>query len=321
MNKEQFEKYFKFEKDFYSADEAAALFAACEKLPFERHKTIWKKPIRHQVVSFTERMSVRADYVGRNFKLSEAPTEIKTLQATLSSHVGKHIDYMAVVLYEDGNDFMNWHSHAEDVGYDAAVYDLSLGATRLFGVRMKDDFTAADNGKQVRREPLYFDAAPGSLITMSSEANNMCEHCVPKARSKTTYGRRISINCKSVGPRIFCCRKGQVHPPDAVYVGREVRDRRTGKVSFHGTPFANDARMSVDKFRDYSTWRMRDPGFAALVETLRGKDLLCWCSGRETAHCHAKVWLELANKPKGEPSVAPGANAETTEPEYLTSSR
>jgi alkylated DNA repair dioxygenase AlkB/uncharacterized Zn-finger protein len=302
MTKEQFERYFKFEKDFYSEEDADTLFAACAKLPFERQPTIWKKLRRHQVVSFTERTSARADYVGPNFKLSEAPKELLEFRDRLSTHVGKHINYMACVCYEDGRDHMNWHSHKEDVGYDASVYDLSLGAARPFGLRMKDDFITDENGK--RHQPLYFDATPGSLITMSSEANDLCEHCVPDARSKQAYGRRISINCKSVGPRIFCCRKGHAYPPDAVYVGRETKDRRTGKVLFPGTPFANDARMSIDRFRDYSAWRMRDPGFAALVENLRNKDLLCWCSGPETAHCHAKVWLELANQPKEEARLA-----------------
>src|ERR1700733_521722 len=299
MTKEQFERYFKFE-NFYSEEDATALFAACAKLPFERQPTIWKKLRRHQVVSFTERKSARADYAGPNFELSEAPKELLEFRNRLSAHVGKHIDYMACVSYEDGGDPMDWHSHKEDIGYRASVYDVSLGAARPFGLRMKDDFITDENGKRVRRQPLYFDPTPGSLITMSSEANDLCEHCVPEARSKQTYGRRISINCKSVGPRIFCCRKGHAYPPDAVYVGRETKDRRTGEALFPATPFANDARMSIDRFRDYSTCRMRDPGFPPLVENLRNKDLLCWCSGPETAHCHAKVWLELANQPKEE---------------------
>jgi alkylated DNA repair dioxygenase AlkB/uncharacterized Zn-finger protein len=303
MIKEQFDKYFKFET-FYSEEDAGALFAACAKLPFERRLTKWNKLKRHQVVSFTERFSPRLNEVGPCFKLSEAPEELQQFRDDLEAHAGKHIDYMACVLYENGLDYMDWHSHAEDVGYDAAVYDLSLGAARLFALRMKDDFITTKNGKRVRRHPHYFEAKPGSLITMSSEANDLCEHCVPKAWSKETYGRRISINCKSVGSRIFCCRKGHAYPPDAVYVGRETKDRRTGTVLFPGTPFANDARMSIDRFRDYSTWRMRDPGFAALVENLRNKDLLCWCSGPETAHCHAKVWLELANQAKEEARIA-----------------
>ena len=87
MTKEQFERYFKFEKNFYSEEDADALLAACAKLPFERQPTIWKKLRRHQVVSFTERTSARADYVGPNFRLSEAPKELLEFRDRLSAHV------------------------------------------------------------------------------------------------------------------------------------------------------------------------------------------------------------------------------------------
>jgi len=293
MTKEQFQKYFKHE-EFYSPEDQARLFDACNKLPFRRELTLWGKQKRHQVVTFTDRFSPRSYGVGPTFRISEAPEEIKEFRSRLSAHVSKSIDYLAIVLYEDGRDYMDWHSHAEDIGYDASVYDLSLGAERFFGVRMKDDFMTAHNGKQVRREPLYFDATPGSLITMCSEANDLCEHCVPKAWRAKTYGRRISINCKAVGPRVFCCRAGEQYPADAVYVGRKVT---RGNVSFPDTPFGNHELLeTAEMFRDYAELRMVDPEFAAKVESLRGKDLLCWCKGKEVEHCHAKVWLEIANR-------------------------
>lgn len=49
---------------------------------------------------------------------------------------------------------------------------------------------------------------------------------------------------------------------------------------------------------------MKSPEFRAQVESLRGKDLLCWCLPHEAEHCHAKAWLELANvvTPEPEPS-------------------
>ena len=81
----------------------------------------------------------------------------------------------------------------------------------------------------------------------------------------------------------------------AVYVGREVRDRRTGKVSWPATPFGNYQKLQGDAFRAYAADKMKNQEFRKLVESLRGKHLLCWCKSGEP-NCHARIWLELANK-------------------------
>jgi len=116
---------------------------------------------------------------------------------------------------------------------------------------MKDDFITDEKDKRVRRQPGYFDATPGSLITMSSEANDLCELCagssvetdVRSANFDQPQGCRAKNLLLPKGPRL---------PPDAVYVGRETKDRRTGQILFPGVLFANDARISIDRFRDYS---------------------------------------------------------------------
>jgi hypothetical protein len=96
-------------------------------------------------------------------------------------------------------------------------------------------------------------------------------------------------------PKVYDCHAGKKYPDDAVYVGREVRDRRTGKIIRAGTVFGNHLRFSGDTFRRYALARMMNKDFAATVESLRGKDLLCWCKP-DAEFCHAKVWLELANQ-------------------------
>jgi len=96
-------------------------------------------------------------------------------------------------------------------------------------------------------------------------------------------------------PRVFDCHAGKEYPTDAKYVGREVRDRRTGQIIWPDTPFGNYFGLTGDAFRKYAVGRMQLPYFRARVEALRGRDLLCWC-GPNAAFCHAKVWLELANR-------------------------
>ena len=95
-----------YEKFFLTDDEILALYAACAKLPFRRQKTVpWGQLRRHQIVSFSARPSARASYVGPHFTLAEAPQEVQQLAAKLSAHTGKDINYLSVVLYENGNDY------------------------------------------------------------------------------------------------------------------------------------------------------------------------------------------------------------------------
>ena len=100
---------------------------------------------------------------------------------------------------------------------------------------------------------------------------------------------------------------GKNYPPDAVYVGCRVCDRK-GNVIREGTIFGNGANPLIShkgglkteaEFREYAERKMKDPDFRARVRELRGKHLLCWCvqSGPKRAEfCHARVWLELANR-------------------------
>jgi hypothetical protein len=89
------------------------------------------------------------------------------------------------------------------------------------------------------------------------------------------------------------------YPADGIYVGREVRDRRTGEIEWEASPFGNHFGKNGDAFRKYAVERMQLPYFRAKVEALRGKDLLCWHDHDYAGFCHAKVWLELANETGG----------------------
>jgi hypothetical protein len=111
-------------------------------------------------------------------------------------------------------------------------------------------------------------------------------------------------------PRVWCCRAGKQYPPDAIYVGCLT-------ARFPGTIYGNDHEpfkghkkwIAVNEaaFRKYAKQKMRDAAFKAqAIKDLRGKHLLCWCSQDKNPDgsckqpfCHARVWLEIVNKPKG----------------------
>jgi hypothetical protein len=107
---------------------------------------------------------------------------------------------------------------------------------------------------------------------------------------------------------VWDCHAGKKYPPDAVYVGCRVRDRR-GNVIREGHIFGNGTNPLVshkaaihneNEFRAYAVAKLQsDPAFRAEAQKLRGKDLLCWCvqEGKGRAKfCHARVWLELINQ-------------------------
>ena len=80
--------------------------------------------------------------------------------------------------------------------------------------------------------------------------------------------------------------KGWRMPAGAVYVGRPTVWGNPFKVGIDG-----DATECV---RRYEIGMLTHPDLRAMVEVLRGKDLVCWCPLDQP--CHADVLLELANK-------------------------
>ena len=171
------------EANFYNEEEVKALFDDCAKLNFVRG-TVRGKERRHAVRIFCDVEAAVRRKEARS-PLSEAPDAVKKLLADLSKHSGKNVNYAAVVEYRDGDDYIAPHQHNEDRGNDATVWIVSTGAERPFVAKPV-------NGDAATK--LF--ATQGSLITLSSEANETHLHSVPKCRECT--GVRYSVNCKAI---------------------------------------------------------------------------------------------------------------------------
>jgi alkylated DNA repair dioxygenase AlkB len=170
--------------NWYTPDETQALFEACAKLDFVRGKAPFGKEKRHAVRIFCDVESAVREKKARS-PLSEAPDAINRLLADLSKHASKNVNYASVVMYRDGDDYIAPHQHNEDRGNDATVWIVSAGAERPFAVKPV-------NGGAATR----FLATLGSLIKLSSEANETHVHYVPKCKGCT--GVRYSVNCKAI---------------------------------------------------------------------------------------------------------------------------
>ena len=106
---------------------------------------------------------------------------------------------------------------------------------------------------------------------------------------KRTRGWRMPANTVKVD------RTTAFGNPFVVAPGMGIR-RPDGRVAM------STAEQAVEAFRAWATTRAaEEPGW---LETLRGKNLACWCklpAEGEPDVCHAAVLIELANREDGTP--------------------
>lgn len=173
-----------FVEGWHTPEETQSLFDACTSLDFHRQKTRWDLEKRYSVVAFAN-LGTKA-YNAEIRPLEDAPEAIKNLRVKLSEQEGVDINWLAVVRYVGGEDYMNWHQHREDKGHDdQRVWIVSAGVVRPLAV------------KPVNGGPMTkYMATPGSLIVLSSEANSTHLHAVPKV--KGLAGTRYAVNCKAI---------------------------------------------------------------------------------------------------------------------------
>lgn len=229
-----------YEPNFLTKAEADALFKMAKGqllprpiIPRNGHSlrripgTCWSVRDRH------------ADSVGM-VPLAEAPPEIISLQQKLSDLAGKDVNYFSLQAYENEEDHIGWHQHREDKCRDARVFIISLGERRSFGVNKLCPECLLCDACNRRRCSLDRPRCPdrlkckaakkhrttcavrkstrtillprhGSLIALTSEANDSYEHAV--LDDKGPKGLRISINTKCIPPEDAA----------AGYVPRELR--------------------------------------------------------------------------------------------------
>jgi alkylated DNA repair dioxygenase AlkB len=274
--------------DFYSKEEADALFEFCKAMKHVRKKNPRGSALYRRVsypgYSVENEYRRAGGYDTEEWK--DAPPEYLALAARLSAFAGKDINYMSTIGYENELDHIGWHQHKEDWNRtDQTVWVLSLGVERLVGLRKKDE-------KNKDKWHCFY-PAHGSLYVLPSSFNRTHEHAV--LDDPNPCGLRIGINCKHLPPalpRIWDCHEKKKYPAAAEYIGcKNVR----GKTKWPDTPFGNYDRLKGAAWKAEVARRMKLPEYPALVKGLRGRDLLCWCSPKEAPHCHGNAWLELAN--------------------------
>lgn len=178
-----------------------------------------------------------------------------------------------------------------------------LGKQDVGGDRRPKGLRISVNTKNIRPEDLlYVERENRSAMSHGEDREDGLIPLFKEAVRFPTFGAG-ALRKANGKARVWCCRKGNQYPRDAVYVGCLT-------ARFPGTIYGNDhepfkghkkwiAKTSV-KFRKYAKNKMLDPVFRAqAIKDLRGKHLLCWCiqdGPKRNPFCHARVWLEIVNR-------------------------
>jgi len=132
----------------------------------ERRKTAW----------LSNDSSLTFEYSGKTMMPKPIPDFIEILRLKLKSDFGISFDGILVNYYPDGNSSMGYHSDPLNEKWSNDFIILSIGATRNFVFRDKEN-----------KESKYpFEIKDGDLIYMYDNCQEKYEHCVKKCKSDIT---------------------------------------------------------------------------------------------------------------------------------------
>ncbi len=151
-----------------------------EKIYFERLKTeiIWEQDSIRMFGKFVLEPRLTALYGDYPYKYSGKMKQAKPwtdllyeLKFKIEEKLNVKFNSVLLNYYRSGTDSMGWHSDNEaELGKDISIASLSLGSTRKFQFRKKDDH-------QSKQTILL---ASGSLLFMKGDFQDLWQHQIPK---------------------------------------------------------------------------------------------------------------------------------------------
>jgi len=108
--------------------------------------------------------------------------ELAAVRREIEAATGARFAFVLLNRYRDGNDSVAWHSDREVRALaQPVIASLTLGATRAFDLRPKDD----------RRQVLSVDLEHGDLVVMRGWTQERWEHRV--AKDRRVAGERVNL--------------------------------------------------------------------------------------------------------------------------------
>ena len=113
--------------------------------------------------------------------------ELSELRDRLNELCNVRFNSLLLNLYRDERDSIGWHQDAErELGTNPTIASISLGGTRTFQLRRKDD----------HKEKMQFNLGHGSLLVMSGALQHHWQHAINK--SKVPCGERINLTFRTI---------------------------------------------------------------------------------------------------------------------------
>jgi len=129
----------------------------------------------------------RYRYSGTLFEPHPWPDALVPVRERLERTLGVAFNSVLANLYRDGSDAMGWHSDAEpELGPAPVIASISLGATRRFALKHRDD----------PARKLALDLPHGSLLVMSGATQRNYRHALPRTTRPT--GARINLTFRRI---------------------------------------------------------------------------------------------------------------------------
>lgn len=173
------------------ADADALLAALMRQVPWEVHRIrLFGREVDSPRRScWIGDPQARYRYSGTLFEPRPWPDALRPVRERLQHDLGTPFNSVLANLYRNGDDAMGWHSDSEpELGPTPVIASVSLGATRRFSLKHRDDPS--------RR--LAIDLPHGSLLVMSGTTQRHYRHALPC--TARPIGPRVNLTFRRIFP-------------------------------------------------------------------------------------------------------------------------
>jgi alkylated DNA repair dioxygenase AlkB len=181
-----------WDEHFLSSEQADLLLENLQgKLPWEQH---YIRLFGRRVAS--PRLSVWMGDANAHYRYSGVPYQpiawldcLQDLRLRLQDELNERFNSVLCNLYRNQQDSMGLHADDEmELGARPVIASLSLGATRRFRIKRRDNAVASKS----------IELTNGSLLVMRGDTQTFWQHEVPK--QKTPCGPRINLTYRLINP-------------------------------------------------------------------------------------------------------------------------
>jgi alkylated DNA repair dioxygenase AlkB len=181
-----------WDEHFLSAEQADFLLENVqEKLRWEQHyiHLFGRRVASPRLSVWMGDSDARYRYSGVPYKPIAWLDCLQDLRMRLQDELNERFNSVLCNLYRNEQDSMGLHADDEpELGAQPVIASISLGATRRFRLKRRDNAVASKS----------IELNHGSLLVMRGDTQTLWQHEIPK--QKTPCGPRINLTYRSINP-------------------------------------------------------------------------------------------------------------------------